>query len=123
MCINYVNEKLHKLYISAIFEAEKKELKEEGLGDRTDDIKFESNVNDIIALIDYKDTNKAYKGVVYLDPKGVPYKPPHPSGIFTMIDDMVAKPDTPAKDIAEAFAKNYKKRLPSIYKEDMKRRF
>lgn len=31
MCINYVNEKLHKLYISAIFDAEKFELKIEGL--------------------------------------------------------------------------------------------
>jgi myosin heavy subunit len=31
MCINYVNEKLHKLYISAIFDAEKIELKMEGL--------------------------------------------------------------------------------------------
>jgi myosin heavy subunit len=34
MCINYVNEKLHKLYISAIFDAEKIELRNEGLGDR-----------------------------------------------------------------------------------------
>lgn len=34
MCINYVNEKLHKLYISAIFDAEKFELRNEGLGDR-----------------------------------------------------------------------------------------
>jgi myosin heavy subunit len=33
MCINYVNEKLHKLYIAAIFEAECIELKQEGLGD------------------------------------------------------------------------------------------
>ena len=31
LCINYVNEKLHKLYIAAIFEAEKVELIEEGL--------------------------------------------------------------------------------------------
>ena len=30
-CINYVNEKLHKLYIAAIFEAEKFELTQEGL--------------------------------------------------------------------------------------------
>ena len=30
MCINYVNEKLHKLYIAAIFEAECIELKQEG---------------------------------------------------------------------------------------------
>ena len=36
LCINYVNEKLHKLYIAAIFEAEKMEMKEEGLMDKLD---------------------------------------------------------------------------------------
>lgn len=38
LCINYVNEKLHKLYIAAIFEAECMELKEEGLGDMVESI-------------------------------------------------------------------------------------
>jgi len=38
MCINYVNEKLHKLYISAIFEAEKMELRAEGLGEKVEQI-------------------------------------------------------------------------------------
>lgn len=38
LCINYVNEKLHKLYIAAIFEAECVELKEEGLGHMVDSI-------------------------------------------------------------------------------------
>jgi myosin I len=38
MCINYVNEKLHKLYIAAIFEAECIELKQEGLGDIVENI-------------------------------------------------------------------------------------
>ena len=31
LCINYTNEKLHKLYIQAVFDAEKLILKEEGL--------------------------------------------------------------------------------------------
>lgn len=31
LCINYVNEKLHNLYISSIFGAEKKEMEREGL--------------------------------------------------------------------------------------------
>lgn len=31
LCINYTNEKLHKLYISAVFDAEKAELTNEGL--------------------------------------------------------------------------------------------
>jgi len=36
LCINYVNEKLHKLYIASIFEAEKMEMREEGLIERVD---------------------------------------------------------------------------------------
>lgn len=32
LLINYTNEKLHKLYISAVFDAEKIELTNEGLG-------------------------------------------------------------------------------------------
>jgi len=90
LCINYVNEKLHKLYISAIFEAEKKELKEEGLGDRTDDIKFESDVNTVIALIDFSPKHPSYKGC----------KIKYPPGIFLTIDDWAKDPkkvDTPPK--------------------------
>ena len=48
-----MNEKLHKLYISAIFEAEKSDLRAEGLGARADEIEFVTNVDDIIMLIDY----------------------------------------------------------------------
>lgn len=40
MCINYVNEKLHKLYISAIFDAEKLELFNEGLKSKIDQLKY-----------------------------------------------------------------------------------
>ena len=39
-CINYVNEKLHKLYIAAIFEAEKMDLTEEGLGEVAERIEY-----------------------------------------------------------------------------------
>jgi len=39
-CINYVNEKLHKLYIAAIFEAEKQELTLEGLSEVADQIAY-----------------------------------------------------------------------------------
>jgi len=39
LCINYVNEKLHKLYIHAIFDAEKIELKAQGLEDRIESLK------------------------------------------------------------------------------------
>ena len=48
LCINFVNEKLHKLYISAIFEAEKNDLRAEGLGDQADQIVFITNVDEII---------------------------------------------------------------------------
>ena len=107
LCINYVNEKLHKLYISAIFEAEKKELKEEGLGDRTDDIKFESSVNEIISLIDYKDTALSYKGIKYT--------PPHPPGMFPSVDDMTRGAPKTAKDIHDSFEKSYKKYCPKLF--------
>ena len=39
-CINYVNEKLHKLYIAAIFEAEKQDLTEEGLAEVAERIEY-----------------------------------------------------------------------------------
>jgi hypothetical protein len=31
LCINYVNEKLHNLYISSVFGSEKKEMEREGI--------------------------------------------------------------------------------------------
>lgn len=55
MCINYVNEKLHKLYISAIFDAEKIELKNEGLSHKIDQLKYPSLQSlDVIKLLDEK---------------------------------------------------------------------
>eukprot|EP00347_Sterkiella_histriomuscorum_P008181 403346072 len=55
MCINYVNEKLHKLYISAIFDAEKFELRNEGLGDRVNQLKYPDLTSlDVIKLLDEK---------------------------------------------------------------------
>ena len=53
-CINYVNEKLHKLYIAAIFEAEKQELTEEGLADVAENIEYpETQVLEILRLMDF----------------------------------------------------------------------
>jgi len=55
MCINYVNEKLHKLYISAIFDAEKFELKNEGLADKVSALKYPDLTSlDVIKLLDEK---------------------------------------------------------------------
>jgi myosin heavy subunit len=53
MCINYVNEKLHKLYISAIFDAEKFELKSEGLADKVASLKYPDLTSlEVIKLLD-----------------------------------------------------------------------
>lgn len=55
MCINYVNEKLHKLYISAIFDAEKFELKMEGLEEKVNSLKYPDLTSlDVIRLMDEK---------------------------------------------------------------------
>jgi myosin heavy subunit len=55
MCINYVNEKLHKLYISAIFDAEKFELKMEGLEEKVASLKYPDLTSlDVIRLLDEK---------------------------------------------------------------------
>ncbi len=80
LCINYVNEKLHKLYIAAIFEAECVELREEGLGYMVESIQYpDLKVLDILRLLDYKKGSAKYAGIKYT--------PDPPSGMFTMIDD------------------------------------
>ena len=80
LCINYVNEKLHKLYIAAIFEAECVELREEGLGFMVESIQYpDLKVLDILRLLDYKKGSAKYAGIKYT--------PDPPSGMFTMIDD------------------------------------
>lgn len=79
-CINYVNEKLHKLYIAAIFEAEKMDLTEEGLGDVAEKIEYpKTQVLEILRLMDFDSTSVKYKGIKF--PK------PPPKGIFTLVDD------------------------------------
>ena len=80
MCINYVNEKLHKLYIAAIFEAECVELKEEGLGHMVDSIEYPSlRVLEILRMMDFKKGGAKYAGIKFAkDP---------PPGIFTTADD------------------------------------
>jgi len=80
LCINYVNEKLHKLYIAAIFEAECVELKEEGLGHMVDAIQYpDLKVLDILRAMDFKTGGSKYAGIKF-------DKPP-PPGLFTTTDD------------------------------------
>ena len=81
LCINYVNEKLHKLYIAAIFEAEKMELIDEGLEAIVDRIQYPSlKVLEVIKMLDYKTNSKNYAGVNFATPPG--------TGIFTLLDDV-----------------------------------
>lgn len=73
LCINYVNEKLHKLYISAIFDAEKIELKNEGLSDKIKELKYP----DLTALVVIK----------LLDERMVTGKKETKNGIFNIVND------------------------------------
>ena len=53
LLINYTNEKLHKLYISAVFDAEKMELTNEGLGYCIENLKYPDNTGvEVIKLLD-----------------------------------------------------------------------
>jgi len=50
LCINFVNEKLHNLYISSVFGAEKKEMEREGL--QIDLVLPAMKVLDVLKLMD-----------------------------------------------------------------------
>lgn len=53
LLINYTNEKLHKVYISAVFDAEKIELSNEGLGYCLKNLKYPDNTGvEVIRLLD-----------------------------------------------------------------------
>lgn len=52
LCINFVNEKLHNLYISSVFGAEKKEMEREGL--QIDLVLPAMKVLDVLKLMDNK---------------------------------------------------------------------
>ena len=68
-CINYVNEKLHKLYIAAIFEAEKMDLTEEGLGEVAERIEYpQTDVLEILLMMDFSTASPKYKGIKYPKP-------------------------------------------------------
>ena len=110
LCINYVNEKLHKLYIAAIFEAEKMELIDEGLEAIVERIQYPSlKVLEVIKMLDYKPNSKNYAGVVFKEPPG--------TGIFTYLDDVCQTGRTIKwEDIADEFEKTHKKSI--TYRRD-----
>ena len=106
LCINYVNEKLHKLYIAAIFEAECMELTEEGLGHMVAAIQYpDLKVLDVIRVLDFKQGSARYAGIKYATPPGV--------GIFTMVDDkctsVLQGREIGWKEVADELEKNHGK--------------
>lgn len=115
LCINYVNEKLHKLYIAAIFEAEKMELIDEGLESIVSRIQYPSlKVLEVIKMLDYKPNSRNYAGVNFAVTPGI--------GIFTHLDD-VCQTGRPVKweEIADAIENTHKKN--KVYTRDKKARF
>lgn len=115
LCINYVNEKLHKLYIAAIFEAEKMEMREEGLMDKLDQIQYpDLKVLDVIRALDYKAGSGPYANIKYDPPAG--------TGIFTTIDDQCSQVLNNRiikwEDVADTLAKDLKTSI--AYRKDAK---
>ena len=106
MCINYVNEKLHKLYISAIFDAEKFELKSEGLADKVASLKYPDLTSlDVIRLLDE------------MPPKGAPTKPAPGQkavegpkiGLFNIVNDCSStNPRPKPEDLLKRFTDMHK---------------
>ena len=75
LLINYTNEKLQKLYLNAVFEAEKMIFMEEGLGAVTDKLTYTDKTTPVIEMLDNK-------------------LPDKPQGIFNKIDDYKRSEET-----------------------------
>ena len=88
MCINYVNEKLNKLYISAIFDAEKFEFKTEGLQEKMKDL----NLPDLTSLFVIKLLDERPGAAV----KGS--KVETKMGLFTIVNDCSTQKPRPKWD-------------------------
>lgn len=96
LCINYSNEKIQQLYLQDFFESEINEFKREGLGDRSNLIKYKNNQH----IIDLLETS--------------------PSGLFLKLDDcsFQNKPDEYFIDILKKeFLKNKTIKLPRLKKD------
>jgi myosin heavy subunit len=114
MCINYVNEKLHKLYISAIFDAEKFELKTEGLEDKVGSLQYPDLTSlDVIRLLDEKPlTGAAAKGA-----------PASKIGLFNIVNDCSnSKPRPKWEDLMKKFDDQHKN-TPVFVKEKQREKF
>lgn len=110
LCINYTNEKLHKLYISAVFDAEKMELSNEGLHHCLDKLRYPENTGvEVIKL---------------LDEKQKPGKNETKNGILTLVNDCSRSKPRPAfKSLMDSMLKIHKenKKLDTDFKKNKKK--
>jgi len=108
--INYTNEKLHKLYISAVFDAEKLELTNEGLGYCLKNLKYPDNTGvEVIKLLDEK------QKIGGVDSK---------NGIFTVVDDCSKQQPRPTFDYLMGIIKKDHDKNPKLeinFMKDKKR--
>jgi myosin-5 len=88
LLINYTNEKLQKLYLNAVFEAEKITFKEEGLAHIVGKLVYTDRTTIVIEMLDNKTPQK-------------------PQGIFNKIDDYKKNED--AKNLKAGIAKDFEK--------------
>lgn len=86
--INYTNEKLQKLYLNAVFEAEKITFKEEGLGDVVENLTYTDKTTPVIEMLD----NRA---------------PGKPQGLLNKVDDYKRSEET--KNLRSVITKDFAK--------------
>lgn len=98
LLINYTNEKLQKLYLNAVFEAEKITFKEEGLSEIVGKLKYTDKTTPVIELLD----NKA---------------PGKPQGLFNKIDDYKKNEDW--KNLHSAIYKDFQKHDNFVKHKDL----
>lgn len=88
LLINYTNEKLQKLYLNAVFEAEKVIFAEEGLGTMTGNLVYTDKTTPVIEMLD----NRA---------------PGKPQGVFNKVDDYKRSEET--KNLRSMIVKDFGK--------------
>lgn len=96
LCINYVNEKLHNLYISSVFGSEKKEMEREGI-----EVVLKLPKLQVLDVLKLMDNPKAET-----KPKIVPL------GIFQTVNAPIMGEDDPVKKTKKMFDKLLKDHEP-----------
>ena len=96
LCINYVNEKLHNLYISSVFGSEKKEMEREGI-----EVVLKLPKLQVLDVLKLMDNPKAET-----KPKIIPL------GIFQTVNAPIMGEDDPVKKTKKMFDKLLKDHEP-----------